>query len=67
MVSKVKERFEGLICKSGAIERQIEDFKFKIYEALSRIGFGKGSEAGVGEVEIIKQVITSAFTEVTKF
>lgn len=58
----VKTKFEDLVKKSQGIEKQIEDFKFKVYECLSRVGLGKNTELTLGDMPVIKQVISSAFT-----
>lgn len=47
-VRKVREKFEDMVKKSETVEKQIQEFKFKMYESLSKIGLGKQVESTVG-------------------
>lgn len=58
--------FEPMIEKSKALEKGIEELKFKIWETLSKVGLGKRSDPNNNDNEVIRQVYCASISEITK-
>ena len=63
---KIEDFYVELIDKSKNIEQVLEEFKFKVWEVLSKIGIGKHAENSNFELEVGKQVICVNMSELTK-
>jgi hypothetical protein len=48
------------------LEKSIEEFKFKIWETLSKIGIGKRNESTTNETEVVRQVFCVSLSELTR-
>lgn len=55
-----------MINNSRTLEKILEEFKFKIWETLSKVGIGKRSEGNNSDIEVSKQVLCVSMSEISK-